>query len=75
MPEWTVTLIATTVRNPNLVQNLGQKISRSGYHFGRVMYKLEGNIQIDSKEVGYENVDWIQLLQAFVNMAMNLLVL
>jgi hypothetical protein len=63
------------MRTPNLIQNLGQKLSRSGYHFGRFMYKLEGNIKIDIKEVWCENMYWIQLLQAFVNMAMNLLVL
>jgi hypothetical protein len=45
---------------------------------GRSNHRLEGNIKIDLKEIGYKCVDWIQLAQdmvqwwAFINTVMNL---
>jgi len=49
---------------------LVRKPKRNWPH-GRTRHVWENNINVDLREIGYEEMEWIQLAQAFSNPVMN----
>jgi hypothetical protein len=64
-------------RDENLIQNFGQK-NEGKTPLGRPRHRWENNIRMGLREIGWEGVDWIHLIQdrdqrrAVVNTVMNL---
>jgi hypothetical protein len=54
--------IALLVKNKKLIQNLNRKLEDTR-PFGRLRLRWDDNITIDLKDVRYEDVDWIHVIQ------------